>query len=211
MYFPMIGIFLATGLRFGECDALTWQDVDIENKILHVNKTLNYRDRGKNGHEFFITTPKTPNAIRDIPLTEDACKLFQMQKKYQKQMRIRNDITIDKYSDFVFTTKLGYPFTHEGFVASLRRIIKKANEQEMEKAKKEQREPVIIPNITPHHFRHTFCTRLVENEVPYDVLKSLMGHASIKTSIDIYTTIKEKSIKRARHNIEGVIKIFNKN
>lgn len=209
VYLPMIGVLLGTGLRFGECDGLTWSDVDLEKKVLHVTHTLNYRNRGrKEGHEFFITTPKTPNAIRDIPLTEDVCKLFEMQKKYQKQMRIRNDIEIDGYSNFIFTTKLGFPFTHEGFVASLRRIIKHANETEIEAAKEENREPVILPDFTPHHLRHTFCTRLVENEVPYEVMKAVLGHKKISTSIDIYTSISNNILKRVKRDIEGVVKIF---
>ena len=209
VHLPIIGVLLGTGTRFGECGGLTWNDVDLKNKVVHVNHTLNYRNRGhKEGHEFFITSPKTPNAIRDIPLTEDVCKLFEMQKKYQKQMHIRNDIEIDGYSNFVFTTKLGYPYTHEGFTASLKRIIKSCNEREVKKAEEEKREPVIIPAVTPHYFRHTFCTRLVENEVPYETLKVLMGHASIKTSIDIYTSISNNNFKRVKKDIEGVVKIF---
>ena len=65
---------------------------------------------------------KTENAYRDIPMSEDVYRLFQMQREYQKNMRIRNDIKIEqydnagnvvaKYSKFIFTTKLGKSFTH---------------------------------------------------------------------------------------------------
>ena len=152
---------------------------------------------------------KTENAYRDIPMSEDVYRLFQMQREYQKNMRIRNDIKIEqydnagnvvaKYSKFIFTTKLGKSFTHEGLVCSLTRIIKKYNAREMEEASREGREPSLLPEkITPHMFRHTFCTRLV------------MGHSSIKTSIDIYCSI-AKSLtlqKQTKQDVEGLTNIF---
>ena len=207
-YLPMIGILLGTGLRYGECVGLTWNEVDLDNKIIQVTHTLNYRAKDTAKHEFFITSPKTPNAIRQIPLSEDLVKLFQMQKQYQKRMRIRSDIEIDGYRGFVFTTRLGYPFTHEGFTSSLKRIIKQANDWENERAKEENRKPVVLPPITPHVFRHTFATRLVLNEVPYEVTKTVMGHSNINTAINIYSHIKASNSKRMRADIGDVVKIF---
>ena len=209
VYLPMVGILLGTGMRFGECDALTWDDVDLEKSIVHVSKTLNYRCKNTNKHEYFITSPKTPNAVRDIPLSDDLVRLFKMQKQYQKDMRIRQDIKIDGYSQFVFTSKLGNPFTHEGFVATMKRIVKHANEWEKERAEKEDREPVELPaKLTPHIFRHTFATHLVLNEVPYEIAKVIMGHSSVKTTIDIYSHIRNDNAKRMRADIGNVIKIF---
>ena len=209
IYLPMVGVLLGTGMRFGECDAITWDDVDFEKKVVHVNKTLNYRCKETKKHEFFITSPKTPNAVRDIPLSDDLVRLFKMQKQYQKDMRIRNDVEICGYRGFVFTSKLGNPFTHEGFVATMKRIVKHANEWEKEKAKKENREPVELPTkLTPHIFRHTFATHLVLNEVPYEIAKVVMGHSSIRTTIDVYSHIRNDNSKRMRADIENVIKIF---
>ena len=195
-------------MRFGECVGLTWNDVDLEKKVVNVTKTLNYRYKNSSKHEFFITSPKTSNAVRQIPLSDDLVELFKRQKKYQKDMRIRNDIEIDRYKNFIFTTKLGYPFTHEGIVATLKRIVKHANEWEAERAEKENREPVVLGKITPHIFRHTFAARLVLNEVPYEIAKTVLGHSSIKTTIDVYSHIKNKNSKRMRADIGNVVKIF---
>lgn len=209
VYLPMVGILLGTGMRFGECDALTWDDVDLEKSIVHVSKTINYRCKNTNKHEYFITSPKTPNAVRDIPLSDDLVRLFKMQKQYQKNMRIRQDIKIDGYSHFVFTSKLGNPFTHEGFVATLKRIVKHANEWEKERAEKEDREPVELPaKLTPHIFRHTFATHLVLNEVPYEIARVVMGHSKVNTTINIYAHIRNDNAKRMRADIGNVIKIF---
>lgn len=164
---------------------------------------------------------KTENAYRDIPMSEDVYRLFQMQREYQKNMRIRNDIKIEqydnagnvvaKYSKFIFTTKLGKPFTHEGLVRSLTRIIKKYNAREIEEASREGRKPSLLPEkITPHMFRHTFFTSLVENKVSYESMKALMGHSNIKTSIDIYCSI-AKSLtlqNQSKQDVEGLTSIF---
>ena len=207
IYLPAIAIGLSTGLRFGELFGLTWHDVDFKNKVIDINHSINYRNRGK-GHEFFITTPKTKNACRQFPMTEEVEELFRMQKKYQNDMRIRQDIRIGGYSQFVFTAKTGVPFTHESVVRSLKNIVKQANEWEKARAEEEKREPVLVPEHTPHTWRHSLCTRLVENETPYERLKILLGHSSIKTSIDIYGHISQKNMKKVRTDLEGIIKVL---
>lgn len=208
VYLPVIGIGLGTGMRWGELSGLTWKDIDMENHVIDVNHSIHYRDRGRGKHEFFITTPKTPNAVRRIPMSDEVYELFKIQKKYQKQMRIRDDIKIDGCKDFVFTAKTGYPYTHESIVRATKLIVKQANEWEVERAKQETRQPVVIRSHTPHVWRHTFTTRLVEKDVPYETLRLLLGHASIRTSIDVYTHCKEQSYKRLITDVSGMLDIF---
>lgn len=204
VYEPLIGIFLGTGCRFGELSGLTWSDVDMDERIIDINHSINYRDRGNGIHEFFITSPKTPNAVRQIPMSVEVYELFKKQKKYQQEMRIRNDITIDGYRGFVFTTRLGNPFTHEGIMCTLKTIIKRANEWEQERAKQENRKPVIIREHTPHIWRHTFTTELVRKDITYEGLKLLLGHSSIRTTIDIYDHCKGKDYKRLVDDVNGI-------
>ena len=205
VYLSVIGVGLSTGLRFGELIGLTWKDIDFRNRIIDVNHSMNYRIRGSGTkHEFFVTTPKTRYAIRQIPMTEKVVELLQRQKVYQREMGIPQDIEIDGYSQFVFTTKKGYPFTNEGLGLSLYKIIKQANEWEAKRAEEEGREAIILPVHTPHVWRHTFCTRLVESEIRYEELKVLMGHSSIKTTIDVYTHIKQAN-QKVYSKLEGIV------
>ena len=62
-------------------------------------------------------------------------------------------------------------------------------------AKKEGREPVIIPDFSCHITRHTFCTRLCENETNVKVIQSVMGHKDIQTTLDIYAEVSESKKK----------------
>lgn len=85
----------------------------------------------------------------------------------------------------------------------------RANEWESERADTEKRKPIKLPEkLTPHVFRHTFCTSLVLKEVPYETMKIVMGHSSIKTSIDIYSHIQQSNMRRVRADIGDVVKIF---
>lgn len=208
IYLPIIGIGLGTGMRWGELSGLTWKDVDFEHRIISVNHTIYYRDRGNGTHEFFASTPKTESGFRNIPMSDEVFELFKMQKQYQKQMRIRDDIKIDGYKGLVFTTKTGHPYTNESIVRATKLIVKRANEWEAERAKKENRKPVVIRVHTPHVWRHTFATRLVEKEVPYESLKILMGHSNIKTSIDIYSHLNHQNYKRLISDVRGMLSVL---
>ena len=59
-------------------------------------------------------------------------------------------------------------------------------------AKKEHREPVLLPNFSAHSLRHTFCTRLCERETNLKVIQSIMGHKDIQTTMDIYAEATEE-------------------
>ena len=63
-----------------------------------------------------------------------------------------------------------------------------------------------VPYLTrPHHLRHTFCTRLCENETNLKVIMSIMGHADISTTMDIYAECSKEKKKEVMTNLEGRI------
>ena len=64
--------------------------------------------------------------------------------------------------------------------------------EEQIKAAKEKREPLILPHFSCHHLRHTFATRFCENETNLKVIQSVMGHANIETTMDIYAEATER-------------------
>ena len=64
---------------------------------------------------------------------------------------------------------------------------------------------LLLPNISAHHLRHTFCTRLCENETNLKVIQSIMGHKDIQTTMDIYADCTEEKKKEVIKNIEGKI------
>jgi integrase len=74
--FRNLGVYicLSTGIRIGEICALTWDDVDVENGIIYVRKTIQriyIIENGSRHTELLLDTPKTKNSIRDIPMSKD--------------------------------------------------------------------------------------------------------------------------------------------
>ena len=201
VYLPIVKLMLITGMRWGEINGLTWSD--ITEKYISVNHGINYRNRGKGGHEYYIDKPKTSSGIRDIPLTEEMKEMFQMQRQYQSDLGIQGDVEIDGYSGFVFTTTKGYPYTHEAICRVLRCIVKYANQWEAKRAEEEGREAVVIGKITPHKFRHTFSTRLAEADVNPVVHARLMGHSRVETSYNVYSHISKQKLADTMSVLNG--------
>ena len=90
---------------------------------------------------------------------------------------------------------------------ALDRIIKADNPQETEQAKAERREPEFLPHFSCHHLRHTFCTRFCENETNLKIIREIMGHADITTTMDIYNEATKDKKKESFAGLEGTIKI----
>jgi len=75
---------------------------------------------------------------------------------------------------------------------AIKRISSAYNATEEVEAKKEHREPVLLPDFSAHSLRHTFCTRLCERETNLKVIQSIMGHKDIQTTMDIYAEATEE-------------------
>ena len=90
---------------------------------------------------------------------------------------------------------------------AIKRIYTAYNEQEQEQAKRERREPILIPHFSVHNLRHTFCTRFCENETNEKVIQEIMGHADISTTMNVYAEATESKKKEVFSNLEGKIKI----
>ena len=87
----------------------------------------------------------------------------------------------------------------------IHRITDAYNALETENAKKEGREPLILPKFSAHNLRHTFCTRLCENESNLKVIQSIMGHSDIQTTMDIYAECTEEKKQEVMTNLNGKI------
>ena len=76
-------ISLYSGIRIGELCALKWEDVDFKKNCLTINKTIQrvyIKDKNKNISKVIITTPKTKNANREIPINKDFLEILKKVK-----------------------------------------------------------------------------------------------------------------------------------
>ena len=80
-------ISLYSGIRIGELCALRWEDVDFKKNCLTINKTIQrvyIKDKNKNISKVIITTPKTKNANREIPINKDFLEILKKVKSEKK-------------------------------------------------------------------------------------------------------------------------------
>lgn len=205
-WLPLFTIFLGTGCRVGEIIGLRWQDCDFDNKTIHINHHLIYRQQ-ENGHcEMHVTTPKTSSGVRTIPMLDEV-KDALLQEKQNQVSRGGCKVVIDGYSNFVFTNRHGNVHNPQTINRIIKRICKKYNEQEKQKAQKYHYDPVLIRHFSVHNLRHTFCSRFCENENNVKVIQEIMGHSDISTTMNIYAEVTEQKKKQSFANLQGKIKI----
>ena len=182
-YFNQYAFVLQTGLRVGELTALKWQDVDFENQILHIRRTMDYRDK-----EWETNTTKTKTGKRDIPLTKKAIEILLNVKNSGR----KSNIIPMEYHDFVFLSKNGKPILNSAYNMILRRICQKAG----------------IEKYSMHELRHTFATRCIEGGMTPKTLQEILGHTNISTTMDIYVHATEDLKLDEVKSVESMLNVI---
>ena len=204
-WYPIVTVLLGTGMRIGECLGLRWEDVDFDKKMISVNHSLSDRPMGKERKcERHIMEPKTAAGTRVIPMIDEVVDAFLQEYQIQKCLGFCTDV-IDGYKGFIFSTSQGTLYQAAAINQALHRIQESYNKEEMEKAKKERRDPVLLPEFSCHHLRHTFCTRFCQNETNLKVIQEIMGHADIQTTMDIYAEATEEKKQEVVNSLQGKI------
>lgn len=172
---------LTFGGRIGEVLGLKWSDIDFENKTIHIQRTLHYAKlKDDDVCHFFFTTPKTETSDRIIPLLPETEIIF---KRVQKRQLMNKILYASQwhqeppFEDMVFTSQQGAPVRYGDVNRTIKAVIVKANLQEEELAKLENREPYILKEFSPHCFRHTFVTRCKQQGVSYETIQPYVGHS----------------------------------
>lgn len=205
-HLPLFTLALGTGMRSGEICGLRWCDINLKQQYISVNHTLQYKSI--NGKQcFYISRPKTESGYREIPLLSEVKRLLIEQKRYNMALQIPTDYDVDGYSNFVFLTKSGKPYTNGAINNFLKAIIKECNIWERQRAEDENRPPVFLPAFTIHNLRHTFCSRLCSVIHDYKAIQMIMGHSDIRITMDVYNHYSRQDIAVAMEELEGKLKI----
>ncbi len=151
---------LSAGIRIGEVCALTWEDIDTDNGIIHVRKTIQriyLIEDGDRKTELILDTPKTKNSIRSIPMSRDLLKMLKPLKK------------VVNNSFFVLTND-AKPTELRTYRSYYKNLMKELN----------------MPDLKFHGLRHSFATRCIESKCDYKTVSVLLGHSNITTTLNLY-------------------------
>jgi integrase len=179
---PLFSVALALGLRRGEALALTWDNVDLENKTLRVTGSLQ-RLKGK----LVIQPPKTEKSDRvlDIP------KILLQKLREHRSRQLEEKMAVGQNwqeTGLVFTTSLGTPIDPRGVKRKLDSILKKAE----------------MRHYRVHDLRHFFAALLLAQGVELKVVSELLGHADIRITGDIYAHVLP-SLKKQTIDLMNII------
>ncbi len=209
-WYPLFTVLLGTGCRIGEIIGLRWEDLDYENRLISINHSVTYYAREGNKtrkSEFAVSLPKTEAGIRTVPMMDAVYEAFKEECEVQRENGF-NSTVIDGMTGFIFCNRFGNIHNPQTVNRTIKRILENYNAEEVLKAKKERRQPVIIPHFSCHHLRHTFCTRFCEKETNVKVIQAVMGHANIETTMDIYAEVTDAKKKEAIENLSHSLDIF---
>lgn len=160
--FRNLGIYisLTTGLRIGEICGLKWSDINTDKGTITVSRTIEriYIVEGEHKHtELVISTPKTKNSCREIPMNKE---LLAMVKPLRKVVN----------EGFYVLTNEEKPTEPRTYRNYYHRLMKRLD----------------IPRIKYHGLRHSFATRCIESNCDYKTVSVLLGHANITTTLNLY-------------------------
>ena len=169
---------LATGCRINEALALSWSDIDLENAVVHITKTLNYKQE--------TNSPKSKASLRNIDIDQATVSML-------KQYRLRQTMEawkIGKSENIVFSDFIHEYPNNRTLQTRLRTHFKRAK----------------VTNIGFHGFRHTHASLLLNSGIPYKELQHRLGHSTLSMTMDIYSHLSKENAKKAVSFYETALK-----
>lgn len=176
---------LQTGLRTGEMVGLRWSDVDLENRLLTINRSMEYRH---STGEWRIGEPKSKSGYRTIPLTEEAVEILKLQKQKNRTFKV---IPME-WADIVFLCKKGTPVKNSTYDTMLFKLCDKAG----------------IDRFSMHVLRHTFATRCIEAGMKPKTLQTILGHSNIGITMNLYVHTTEEQKHKEIDLVADALKVI---
>lgn len=169
-----VTLALYTGLRIGEISALKWTDVDFVSGTLTVRHTMQRVGNACAGGaktNVLLTSPKSESSLRCIPLVP-----FLNQRLKLEKARAKTEFVIPCAGGFAEPRVIRYRYG---------RLMQKAG----------------LNGLCFHSLRHSFATRCIEQGMDIPTLSQLLGHSSMKMTLDIYAHVTDK------HKVEEMRKL----
>ena len=186
-YDNLFNVAVNTGLRSGELFALTWDDIDLDEKVIYVTKALNYYQGEEDDiKSFHIEDPKTESSNRTVPIN-DICEKYLKRQLVLKNMLSKRFPNDSPFSNLLFVTSRNTPINTSIFHEAIKKVVETRNEtlDPLEK----------MDYFGGHTFRHTFATRCIEAGIKPKTLQQYLGHKKIEITMDLYVHVTDDTKK----------------
>ena len=171
-YYDEFVVLLETGMRVSEFCGLTKSDLDFENRRIRVDHQL-VRERGS---KYYVEKTKTECGCRFIPMTDTAYQ--SLKNILARRKTLKAEMIVDGYTGFLLLDKDDKPKVALHIENEMRWAMKKYRKLYPDKP---------LPHITPHVFRHTFCSNMANAGMDIKNLQYVMGHSDVGVTLNVYT------------------------
>ena len=180
--YAMFILLAYTGMRIGELLALTWQDIDFEERTVSTSKTLYTPDNRAEHYE--LLPPKTMAGYRVIDIPEQVITALKSWRREYVFEKLRWGNVWHSDYDFIFPAvrRHGYPRTQKAVQMRINRLSRLID---------------IPVYITPHVFRHTHISLLAEAGVALHEIMDRVGQTDDETTKRVYLHVTQHRKKEA--------------
>lgn len=193
---PVAVIIMLSGLRRGELAALTWNDVDLANRTIMVNKVIEYTSNGVPSLRH-ITKSAAGMRVVDIP---------QRLVDYMMQMPRDNILVVSSASGRIMTPS-AWSKLWKSYMLELNAKYGERTAKDLQHTSKPGPKALdmTIPPVTMHWLRHTFCTLMYLAGVDVVQACAQMGHADVSTTLKIYTHLDAKHKRKSMDKMDAYL------
>ena len=188
-----ISLALYTGMREGEVCGLRWADVDFKTKTLHIRRTI-----ARDGSRTYVKEPKTARSMRNIPIDQSLSDLLTTRKE-----AVNAECTVAgiKFSEDMYVVGgigdgVAYAYMDPHFLWQSWKAIAKSLDLKGTQGK--------VPTF--HDLRHTYATAAIANGADVKSVQGLLGHASAKTTLDIYAGNDDEAMRKAAESTAAAMR-----
>lgn len=187
-------LILYTGCRCGEACALTWSDIDFDNKVITIDKQITWT-----GNQPQIAPQKTAQSKRVVPLLtplENALNtLPTRQTCYQRVKHTTNALNTLPHNGYIVGGMLTRTQLENRWRAYCKTYGLLTDDGK--------------PAIDRHQLRHAYAGILYQNNIDAFAAMHLMGHSDIKTTLNIYTHWRQKDVDKVGAQLNAALRAQN--